>query len=217
MKPWKYPGILARILLPGAVFFADPADGAVYLTYDDGPDPEVTPQLLDVLARYRAQATFFVVANSGDWWPELIREIDKGGHRIGLHGLRHESKYLMTNSMLHQQLDSVISMIQAAGVKVTAAYRPPFGHIRPDTILSLRLRGIRTILWSKMPGDYRPDDLQVLFNKAIEGLRNGDVITLHDGTNLRPAPVLELTEELLKFFQQTGKRCSALNLPYLNR
>jgi len=89
MPPWKYTGLLTRILLPEAMFRADTGEMSIFLTYDDGPDPEVTPALLDILAERDAKAVFFVIFNKANWWKDLIREISQQGHRIAFHGMRH--------------------------------------------------------------------------------------------------------------------------------
>ncbi len=216
MLPWKYPGFLTRILLPEAVFRADPEDNRIYLTYDDGPDPEVTPELLDILAQRDARAVFFVVADNGDWWRDMIAEIASKGHRIALHGLQHKSKYLKSNAALYKELLELASKITGSGGVPASAYRPPFGHIRPDTVYFLKRKGIQTVLWSIIPGDFRRMKTGELYRRAMRSLRPGDILALHDGTRLRPAPTLELTKRLLDEFQRLNWRCECLDLPELN-
>jgi peptidoglycan-N-acetylglucosamine deacetylase len=192
------------------VFFGDSSNHQVYLTFDDGPHPEVTPKLLDILDEYQAQASFFVLASDGGWWKELIREIHRRGHIIGMHGLRHQSNYYHSNSQLIGELRQLSGMIISTGVPLSAIFRPPFGHVRPDTILALRKKGIRTILWSRIPGDYRQIEPLELFAKASNELHPGEIVVLHDGTKLSPAPVLDVTPRLLNFIRERGWTCSAL-------
>jgi peptidoglycan/xylan/chitin deacetylase (PgdA/CDA1 family) len=210
--PWRYPGWLTRILLPGAIFRADPSGDRIYLTYDDGPDPEVTPALLDILEQFEARVTFFVLTSKEDWWGDLLREIAGRGHQIALHGAEHRSGYRRPNSKLEGELRDSLGQIQEAGVEAARAYRPPFGHIRPDTVRFLKSRGFQTVLWSKIPGDFRRQDADRLFARAVHRLRPGDIMVLHDGTNLRPPPVLELTRRLLEEFRRRGWRSAPLNL-----
>ncbi len=211
MLPWKYPGFLTRILLPEALFQGNPSDNRIYLTYDDGPDPEVTPILLDLLAEYNARATFFVVANDASWWPDMLQQIDKRGHQIALHGERHRSKYTLSNLKLYTELTELIARISHADIEPMKMYRPPFGHIRPDTVRFLHKRGIHTVLWSNIPGDFRKINGEKLFRRATHNLRPGAILALHDGVKFRPAPVLELTKKLLDTFQERGWSCDALN------
>jgi len=213
MPPWKYTGLLTRILLPEAMFRADTGEMSIFLTYDDGPDPEVTPALLDILAERDAKAVFFVIFNKANWWKDLIREISQQGHRIALHGMRHRSKYMQSNSSLSSELINLAEQIRAVGSVPSAAYRPPFGHIRPDTVPYLKRRGIQTVLWTNIPGDYSRMNDDKLYNRAVRNLLSGDIIVLHDGTRLRPAPTLELTRRLLDYCQQQDLKCRSLDLP----
>jgi peptidoglycan/xylan/chitin deacetylase (PgdA/CDA1 family) len=210
MLPWKYPGFLTRILLPEAIFHGDASGNRIYLTFDDGPDPEVTPTLLDFLAKRKAKTTFFVVANENSWWPELLREMGGQGHLIGLHGLKHSSKYAISNQKLWEELTVLMEKISEAGVEPQRMYRPPFGHIRPDTVKFLKNKGISTILWSQIPGDWRQMNIEKLYQRATNRLRPGDIMALHDGSGLRPAPVLELTSRLLDLFDAREWNCETL-------
>jgi len=210
MVPWKYPGILTRIALPGAIFRADASNHKIYLTFDDGPDPDITPALLDILREYAAKATFFVVADQADWWSDQVKQIAADGHSIGLHGLKHRSCYGISNERLWSELSDLLAMLETADVSVFKAYRPPFGHVRPDTVKYLLKRGIRTILWTNIPGDFKPLTTDVLHRKAMRGTRPGDIIVLHDGVRLRPPPVLDLTLALLESYKEAGWICSRL-------
>lgn len=211
MLPWKYPGFLTKALLPGAIFHADPSDNRVYLTYDDGPDPEVTPALLDILAQFEARATFFVLPSEESWWSEILPKIAHGGHRIALHGANHRSGYLRPNSRLAAELYECMEQIQSAGVQAVKAYRPPFGHTRPDTVQYLKRRGFKTVLWSKIPGDFRLENPDKLFSRATHWLCPGDILALHDGTTLRPPPVLNLTRRLLEELRERNWRSDTLD------
>ena len=92
-------------------------------------------------------------------------------------------------------------------------WRPPFGHVRPDTIAYLKKRGIHTVLWSSMPGDYRtakPVDLPL--NRALSRLQPGAIFVLHDGVTLRPAPVLDLTKSLVEEIHRRGWEAAPLTI-----
>lgn len=199
------------MLLPGAVFHADPSDGRIYLTYDDGPDPEVTPELLRILTDSGALATFFVLPSNEPWWPDLIGRIAAAGHSIGLHGREHRSGYWRTNASLFEGLAHCAERIGEAGAAPLKAYRPPFGHIRPDTVAYLKRRGFTTVLWSNIPGDFRLTDPEVILARSRHSLEPGSIVVLHDGTRLRPAPVLEVTRKLLAEIGRRGWQCTALS------
>jgi len=182
------------------------------LTYDDGPDPEVTPKLLEILRRGKAQATFFVLRRSEAWWAAILGQIAADGHAVALHGLEHRSNYWRTNAALLADLVELENGIRELGIEPLKAFRPPFGRIRPDTVSFLRREGFSTVLWSSIPGDFRPADPDVLFQCAVRNLRPGSICVLHDGTMMRPAPVLELTQRLLEHIERQGWRTAALEL-----
>jgi len=204
MLPWKCPSLLMRAIYPDAIFRGDPTGGRIYLTFDDGPHPEVTPQLLDVLRSRSARATFFVVHGRESWWGEILRQAASEGHAIALHGIQHRGAYLKSNPALHGELVRLERHIEAQNAAPVRLFRPPFGHVRPDSVGYLRRRGIQTIMWSSIPGDFRPVVPPVLFRRAVRELAPGSIVALHDGTNLHPAPVLELTALLLDYISQQG-------------
>ncbi|MFH1861880.1 MAG: polysaccharide deacetylase family protein [bacterium] len=210
MLPWKYPSKLTQWLLPDAIFRLNAADGSIYLTFDDGPDPEVTSELLALLAEYRAKATFFVVYSDEPWWAEQIEQIDSRGHCLALHGMRHRSGYLLPNLRLKAELTELNQRLERAGVKPLPAYRPPFGHIRPDTIRFLKRSGIATVLWTHIPGDFRSVNSERLFERLNGQVQPGDIVVLHDGVKIRPAPVLGLTRLLLEHIRSRGWRTEML-------
>jgi peptidoglycan/xylan/chitin deacetylase (PgdA/CDA1 family) len=204
------PAAVVRRLISRGVSRVVAEEGRIYLTYDDGPDPEVTPQLLDILAEAKARATFFVVASIQPWWPVQIRTIAAAGHAIGFHGMRHRSNFFVSNHRIHQDLERLAERISQAGATAVNLYRPPFGHVRPDTVKYLRERGIETVLWSSIPGDFRPLPIEKLLSRALRDLRPGAIFALHDGVRHRPAPVLELTRELLADIWRRGWKCASL-------
>jgi peptidoglycan/xylan/chitin deacetylase (PgdA/CDA1 family) len=204
MLPWKYPGFLMRAIYPGAIFRGDPTGGRIYLTFDDGPHPEVTPRLLGVLKNAGVRATFFVIHSRESWWGEILRQAAADGHVIAFHGMQHRGAYLKSSPALHDELAELERHIGEQNTAPAKLFRPPFGHVRPDSVGYLRRRGIQIILWSSIPGDFRPTAPLALFHRAAKNLGPGSIVALHDGTNLRPAPVLELTGMLLDYISQRG-------------
>ncbi|WP_258934112.1 polysaccharide deacetylase family protein [Nesterenkonia pannonica] len=109
----------------------DTADRAVALTYDDGPHPEHTPRILDVLADHQASATFFVLTPAARAHPGILRRMLDEGHRIGLHGADHRSLLTMsTRAAVRAVAKAKDELEQLAGAPVTL-YRPPYGHHTP--------------------------------------------------------------------------------------
>jgi peptidoglycan/xylan/chitin deacetylase (PgdA/CDA1 family) len=201
---------LLRTKLTGGMVRVAAADRRVFLTYDDGPEPDVTPQVLKLLKQFEAGATFFVLPSHAEWWEDLIRRIAQEGHTIGLHGMAHESCYWRGNREILEDLLLLEKMIGAAGARCARIFRPPFGDVRPDTVRFLRKRGFGTVLWSCMPGDFKPLPIEKLLHRAVRGMRSGSILALHDGTKLRPAPVVKLTERLLNALTVGGWKAASL-------
>ncbi len=201
-----------RAKLTGGLVRVKAIDRRVFLTYDDGPEPDVTPQILRLLKEYKAGATFFVLPSHAEWWEDLICRIAEEGHTVGLHGMAHESCYWRSNREILADLHRLERMIGAAGVPSSKLFRPPYGDVRPDTVRFLRNRGYRTILWSCIPGDFKPLTVEKLFRRAMRGMRSGSILALHDGTKLRPAPVVKLTERLLEALVIGGWKAASLKV-----
>jgi peptidoglycan/xylan/chitin deacetylase (PgdA/CDA1 family) len=127
--------------------------------------------------------------------------------------MEHRSLYRKSNHALHGELLHLSERIAELGIVPLPAFRPPYGHIRPDSALYLHRRGLQTVLWTHIPGDFRPWPSDALLKRALKNLKPGCILVMHDGTPLRPAPVLELTQRLLDYIEQKGWRAAPLTPP----
>jgi peptidoglycan-N-acetylglucosamine deacetylase len=172
------PWIVTRLLGIG-VFRKGAAPGKIALTFDDGPNPLYTPQLLDMLKRHHAQATFFVVGEKAEQYPDLIRRIHEEGHQIGLHNYRHKSNWLMTPWTVRSQLKRSAEAVEAITGERPVYYRPPWGIFN---VCDLLLRKQYTfVLWSLMAGDWRSRVGRTqLKSTLLSRIEEGSVVLLHD-------------------------------------
>lgn len=152
----------------------DAGEKKIYLSFDDGPIPEVTPWVLDVLDRYGIKATFFCVGENVHKHPEVYQEILQRGHRTGNHFYNHAQGLKMANRRYYDNIE------QAARLIHSPLYRPPHGIVRPSQLRYLRKR-YRLELSDVVPRDYsrRLSGQQVLDN-ACRYIRNGSIIVFHD-------------------------------------
>lgn len=153
----------------------------VAVTFDDGPHPEGTPAVLDVLRRRQARATFFLIGEQVRRRPELARRIVEDGHEVALHGDRHTLLLRHRVRAVAHDWDLVQEAVaEATGVRPTL-YRPPYGAFSAGALDELRRRGWRAQLWSRWGRDWRsrrsPASIARL---ATAALRPGDVVLLHD-------------------------------------
>ncbi|MCD1257626.1 polysaccharide deacetylase family protein [Paenibacillus athensensis] len=181
----------------------------IALTFDDGPDPAHTPQLLDLLRRHQIKATFFVLGSKASQHPELIRRMHREGHLIGIHNYEHWTNALLTPRRVRRQLEKTAQIIERLTGAAPVHYRPPWGVINVFDLLLLKR--FRLVLWSLMVGDWRcrggKDQLRA---KLLTKLKNGDVLVLHDsGQTLgaerdAPAYMLEALRDVLDESRQRG-------------
>lgn len=167
-----------------------PEDGAakrIAITFDDGPNPAITPRLLDLLERYNAKATFFVVGKFARACPEIIREIDARGHLLANHTDTHPHLALhfgVRNLVeLKRCEDSVASALAAGsgGARLMKWMRPPFGFRGPQLYGAMREVGIeRVAMWSKLCYDWKPQPGENIVRRLAK-IGAGDIVLMHDG------------------------------------
>jgi len=154
--------------------------GGVYLTFDDGPDPDTTLRFLDQLASLDCLATFFMLGEKVAKHPSLARRVAETGHTIGIHGYTHESWLLKSSEWVGKEIERTRSAIfDATGVNATLC-RPPYGRIGPGALKSVRELGLPFILWTICPDDWKPTPPADLVLRATEKTHDGDIILLHD-------------------------------------
>ncbi|MBD2870385.1 polysaccharide deacetylase family protein [Paenibacillus arenilitoris] len=172
------PGIISRTF-GFRVFKKGRAQREIALTFDDGPDPVYTPQLLDLLARYKAKATFFVVGSHAEGQEALLRRMKEEGHVIGIHNYVHKSNWLMRPRTVKRQIERTAELIEKATGERSAYYRPPWGIVNVFDYANLGY--LQIILWSAMFGDWRIRvGAERLRKRMMRKLRPGEVILLHD-------------------------------------
>ncbi len=153
----------------------------VALTFDDGPHPEGTPAVLEVLDRAGARATFFLVGEQVERRPRLAAEIAGAGHRIALHGHRHRNQLRLAPRALADDLDRGSQAIAEATGVVPDLYRPPYGIFSPVGLALVRLRQLRPLLWSRWGHDWRAGATpSSIAGELTRDLEPGDVLLLHD-------------------------------------
>jgi peptidoglycan-N-acetylglucosamine deacetylase len=181
----------------------------VLLTFDDGPDPEITPAVLDRLAAYDAKAVFFLVGRRVRRASDLVRRIRAGGHAIGNHSHLHRAAYVLPDLPQPRFLAYYRDCARcqrciedAAGVRPTL-FRPPGGRLTPATLLVPRMLGLRSVIWSVQVQDWAFRQLEEAREGAAELLERivpGDIVLLHD---INPH-VITLLDVLLPALRSRG-------------
>ena len=173
--------------------------GGVALTFDDGPHPEGTPAVLEVLDEADVKATFFLVGEQVERRPALAAEIARRGHLVALHGFRHRPQPLIGTAAVEDDLARGAAAIESATGAQPSLHRPPYGLYSPAGLAAVRRNGWQPLLWSKWGKDWRRlTTPQRIAARATRELRPGDVILLHDADFYSSHGSHERTAEALK-------------------
>lgn len=200
------PRIAAR-LLPGVIAKGSP--GAVYLTFDDGPDPETTPDFLRVLAELECQATFFLTGEKIPGNEQIVVETLQGGHGLGAHGYHHRSLLQANCNRLRIEVNSTLDAIEAACGQRPRLFRPPYGRIAPSGCNELQRLGLTTVLWSRSARDWKASSPALLASRIIDSTSDGNIILLHD-SGKGATTTLEALPAIIRGIRAKGFRLAQL-------
>lgn len=154
----------------------------VALTYDDGPHPVFTPELLHVLEKYHVRATFFMIGSRMEQYPDIVKEVVSKGHVIGNHTYSHPSDIkTCTNAQVIQELNHCEEVIQRMTGKHAHLFRPPKGLIGGDVLTTANKEGYKTILWTVCADHHDAPTPQLMAERVLRAVRPGAIILAHDG------------------------------------
>ena len=187
----------------------------VALTFDDGPDPRVTPQVLDLLDRHQVKASFFCIGEKAAAHPDLVRDIVRRGHSVENHSHRHSRAFALYGfSRLCREVEAAQSIIARITGRAPEFFRAPAGFRSPFLDAVLAQRGIRHVSWTRRGFDAVSRDPLRILQRLLRGLAAGDVLLLHDGSHARtPAGgplVLAVLPALLAQLSARGLRSVSL-------
>jgi len=167
----------------------------LYLTFDDGPDPEVTPQILTILKQYNAKATFFCSGKRVEKYPAIYNEIIQQGHSVGNHTYNHLNGY-------HSRTADYLNDIMTAGILIHSnLFRPPYGKIKRKQYKLLK-KDYKIIMWDVLSCDFDRNILPpTCINNVIRNVRNGSIIVFHDSQQAKKN-VLIAVPEVLKYYTE---------------
>jgi len=181
----------------------------IAITIDDGPDPIVTPQVLDLLDRYQASATFFVIGERVASYPELASEIVSRGHAVENHSQRHSALFSFYGpAAFRREIEDAQSRIQQATGDKPLFFRAPAGLRNPFLYPVLNRLGLHYVTWTRRGFDTMAADTQRILRRLTRNLAPGDILLLHDGHSARSDDgrpvVLEVLPSLLELALSSG-------------
>lgn len=170
----------------------------VYLTFDDGPIPEMTPAVLDILREEGVHATFFMVGENAQRYPELVDRVRHEGHRIGCHTFHHMKGWGAGVDAYIEDVDRCDPYLGGARL-----FRPPYGRIGVRQWIQLRKRGYKIVLWDVLTHDYSPLMTGEAMMKRVRRSRNGSIIVFHDSLKAGQK-MLEVLPEAIAWLREKG-------------
>lgn len=203
VDPWNLPGglVLPTSVLPLVFFvsicFAAPffpswgfflpvairgsqERAVVALTFDDGPDPATTPQLLDLLARHGVRAAFFVVGRRAAAYPHLVARIRNAGHEVGNHSMTHDPLLMLrSTAVLEREIADCQRILEGQGIQ-PLAFRPPVGITNPKLGPVLERLGLGCVCFRCRPADFGNRAIERLGERVLQAVAPGDIVLLHD-------------------------------------
>jgi len=158
----------------------------VALTFDDGPNPDATPLILDTLREKGVHATFFILGSHAERWPELVRRIAHDGHQLGNHGYFHRKQQFKSPFYVSRDIRLGIRAIKRAGAPAPRYFRAPHGFRSPWTTPIASSYGERTVGWSLGVWDSDRPGVEEIVRRTLEGVEPGSIVLLHDGDGYNP-------------------------------
>jgi peptidoglycan/xylan/chitin deacetylase (PgdA/CDA1 family) len=189
---------------------ARPNQPTIYLTFDDGPVPQVTPWVLDQLAAFDAKATFFCVGNNVRRYPEVLDQVLAAGHVVGNHTTHHLDGWKTDNVPYFHDVRHCARQLK------TPLFRPPYGRLKPSQAQFLQ-RHYEVVMWDVLSGDFDPElTPEDCYENVVDHARDGSIVVLHDSLkaeeNLRA-----ILPRLLSYYAERGYTFTSLTTELLSK
>lgn len=197
LTPVKTPKFVKSVF-PGLTWSFPSSDKCIYLTFDDGPIPEITDWVLDILNEYQAKATFFCIGNNVEKHPDVYNRVLIKGHAVGNHthnhlkGWKTKTKHYIEN------------ITQASNLIESKLFRPPYGRFTPKQYDGIKKNGFQTIMWSVLAFDWSHEvSPEQCLKNVISNTKSGDIIVFHD--SLKASRNMQYAlPRVLEYFSEKG-------------
>jgi len=195
--------VFIRELWPQLTWDQPPGNDTIYLTFDDGPHPEITPQVLTILEKYKASGTFFCVGENIEKFPDTFQQLKDSQHGIGSHTYHHLNGWATDNITYFKNIK------RAATLTGSTLFRPPYGRIKPSQVPFVQ-RHYQVIMWSVLSGDFdKTISGKKCFDNVRKSARDGSIVVFHDSTKAADR-LLYALPRTLDHFSNLGYRFEAL-------
>lgn len=175
------------------------------LTFDDGPDPVYTPLILDVLAKYKTHANFFVMGEAAARHPYLIGRMINEGHVVGNHTYGHRHPWMISAHRARQEVSDATKIIRQITGQAPRWFRPPHGRLRTAMLKQVHAENMVTVLWSRSAVDWGLMATAAGITQRLHDIRPNDIVLMHDGQRQHNHPEV-LLQQLPGFIQQLAQK-----------
>lgn len=184
----------------------NPAVKKIALTFDDGPDDQYTPQILEVLNKYNAPATFFLLGKLTKQHPEVTKRIIKEGHTIGNHSWSHADLTALNETELARELDDTEKILAKITRYRTKLLRPPYGRVSDDLLAKLEETDYEIIHWSIDSLDWKAESKQEILNNVLPHIKQGAIILFHSagGPTQDLTPTVKALPPIIEAIREQG-------------
>jgi len=184
-------------LFPNFTWRIPQADKKIYLTFDDGPIPEITEWVLELLHQYQAKATFFCVGENVKRYPQIFARINEEDHEVGNHTYHHKNGWHTRNSEYFQDIKKCAEQVDSD------LFRPPYGKMTPGQIRHLQ-KHYSIIMWDVLTGDFDQKlGANKCFRNIIDKTTNGSILVFHDSNKAKPI-LTKVLPKVLEHYTQLG-------------
>lgn len=195
---------------PVTIWCGPSSEHEVAITFDDGPSPVYTPQILALLKKYNAKATFFVLGRKVEQYPEVIKAMEQDGHEIGNHTFDHPRLTETAKRKCERELERTRLDLDLLGCgNQPHLVRPPYSAYDKQLTTYLTHTNRELVLWSLDSGDWRGLDADTIVHNVLDRVKNGSIIIFHDSDEKDEAdrrPTIEALKVILPALQQRGYR-----------
>lgn len=222
---YKYITAAGKLLFPSLLWNVPVTKKTLYLTFDDGPVPEITPWVLSLLKEYNAKATFFCIGENVNKYPNIFDQVIAEGHRIGnhtynhLYGWKYSTEEYVENVVLAEKIiqehtnnftektGARPSKIQLKGNNLLypkKLFRPPFGKITPGQIKQIKKLKYEIVMWEVISGDYdNSTRAEVCYKEVISQTKPGSIVVFHDSIKAS-ANLKRILPQILEYYKTKG-------------
>ncbi len=181
------------------------AGKAVALTFDDGPHPTYTPEILDILEKHNARATFFVIGKNAEQYPEIVKRAHDAGHEIGNHTYSHPKMSGINEDEVTEEIQKTAETIESITGQKPILFRSPGGYLDDGLISTAHKFDCTPVLWSwrQDTRDWAKPSVNQVVKTVLDNLRDGDIILFHD-YNTKGSPTPAALEIILPELQKRG-------------